>query len=177
MAPEATVVVSGLEPAKIAASDPKSEPARAPAPRPAAAATSKASPPESPPRPVRDEQAAAAEISLGMQALSSASWKKAAQHFHTALEHDPGSHAAVGGLAEAHFELGEFAVSVRFGKRAVAMAPKKAAYRITLADAYRRLLRYADARREYEKAQELGSAVASGRLRKLDEITNTKRSE
>ena len=127
--------------------------------------------PAAEPETPRDPAAAAREVALGKQAAGTASWRKAARHFHAALEFDSRNKEAAGGLLEAHFELTEFGVAVRYGKRAVALAPKNAGYRITLGDAYNRLLRYPDARKQYEKAESLGSKAAAGRLRKLDEKT------
>lgn len=168
-------------PARVAAAEPEpspevveASPARdAPKPRPKtkAEAPTEQSPPAADPDAPRDVDAAAREVALGKQAAATASWRKAARHFHAALEFDARSRDAAGGLLEAHFELTEFGLAVRYGKRAIALAPKNAGYRITLGDAYSRLLRYGDARKQYDKASTLGSKAAAGRLRKLDEKT------
>lgn len=166
----------------VADSQPSTELVEAPAPErddPKSKPKSKADAPTEEPPPVtepdspRDKDAAAREVALGKQAAATASWRKAARHFHAALEFDSRNKDAAGGLLEAHFELTEFGLAVRYGKRATALAPKNAGYRITLGDAYSRLLRYGDARKQYDKASALGSKAAAGRLRKLDEKTRT----
>ncbi len=120
----------------------------------------------------RDTEAAARELELAKAAMAAGTPRKAVKHFHRALEHDPRNRSAVGGLADAHFELGEHAAAVRFGERAIGLAPKNASYHLTLGDAYVRLLRYADARRAYTKAKALGARKADGRLKRLDAKTS-----
>lgn len=119
----------------------------------------------------RDPEAAQHELGLGRAAMAAGAPRKASKHFHRALEHDPRNSAAVGGLADAHFDLSEHASAARYGERAVALAPKNARYHLMLGDAYVRLLRYTDARRVYEKAKTLGAKKAEGRLKRLDAKT------
>lgn len=119
----------------------------------------------------RDVEAAKREVGLGRSAMSEGAPRRAVKHFHRALQHDPLSHVAVAGLADAYFDLSEDAPYARYAKKAVSMSPKNASYRLSLGDAYSRLLRYADARRAYEKAKALGSKQAESRIKQLNAKT------
>ena len=72
-------------------------------------------------------------------------------------------------LSTLHFELGEYPRAVEYGELAVRAAPKSAAARLALGDAYFKVLRYDEARAAYVAAQKLKSRAADGRLRKLDD--------
>ncbi len=72
-------------------------------------------------------------------------------------------------LSTLHFELGEYPRAVEYGELAVRAAPKSAAARLALGDAYFKVLRYDEARTTYLAAQKLESSAAAGRLRRLDE--------
>ncbi|HWB78258.1 MAG TPA: protein kinase [Nannocystaceae bacterium] len=72
-------------------------------------------------------------------------------------------------LSTLHFELGEYPRAVEYGELAVKAAPKSAAARLALGDAYFKVLRYDEARAAYVAAQKLKSRAAEGRLRKLDD--------
>ena len=68
-----------------------------------------------------------------------------------------------------NFERGRYRNALRFAKRVVELAPRKGRYRILLGDAHFKVLDYASARRQYEKAQELGHSAAKKRLQRLEQ--------
>ena len=72
-------------------------------------------------------------------------------------------------LSTLHFELGEYPRAVEYGELAVRAAPRSAAARLALGDAYFKVLRYDDARASYLAAKKLKSRDADRRLRRLDE--------
>ncbi|MCY1005151.1 tetratricopeptide repeat protein [Nannocystis pusilla] len=77
--------------------------------------------------------------------------------------------AALMGLSDVEFDRGHFEQAVVFAERAVKAEPKKGDFRIRLGDAYFKVLRYPDAKSQYDKAAELGHAKAAGRLDKVKE--------
>jgi tetratricopeptide (TPR) repeat protein len=72
-------------------------------------------------------------------------------------------------LAEIYFDQGAYQKATKFAERAVASAPKRASARVMLADCYYKALRYEDARREYQRASDLGDRGAKTMLRRLDD--------
>jgi len=103
----------------------------------------------------------------GTQALRSGSWQEAETLFHQALNQDRGCASALIGLSDVYFERGDHGGAVKYAEKAVAAASKNGGYRIRLGDAYFKVLRYADAKAQYERAKELGNSRAEGRLAKL----------
>jgi tetratricopeptide (TPR) repeat protein len=87
---------------------------------------------------------------------------------HRSLAHKRHNATALGALAELYFEQGSYQKAVQFAAKAVNLAPRSGKYRIILGDAYFKTLAYASARREYEKAKELGHGSAGSRLVELD---------
>ncbi|MDC0722635.1 serine/threonine-protein kinase [Nannocystis bainbridge] len=77
--------------------------------------------------------------------------------------------AALMGLSDVAFDRGHFEQAVVLAERAVKAEPKKGDFRIRLGDAYFKVLRYPDAKVQYDKAAELGNAKAAGRLDKVKE--------
>ena len=77
--------------------------------------------------------------------------------------------AALMGLSDLEFDRGHFEQAVVHAERAVKAEPKKSDFRIRLGDAYFKVLRYPDAKTQYEKAAELGHPRAVGRLDKVKE--------
>jgi Flp pilus assembly protein TadD len=93
--------------------------------------------------------------------------RRAESLFHRAVAAD-GDHAlAFWGLCRVLYDRGQYGRAVRHCRKAVAAAPRDASYRIRRGDAYYKRFRYAEARRPYGKARELGSKHASGRLAKV----------
>ncbi|MBX7082526.1 MAG: serine/threonine protein kinase [Nannocystaceae bacterium] len=126
-----------------------------------------ATPASAAPAAASDPAAAAREITAGRAAIRANDLAVAEQHFHRALRLQRGAAEALAGLAEVHFERGEFPLAVEFGDRAVRARPRNGRYRIALGDAYMRTLEYDAARREYEAAQSLGESRAAARLQAL----------
>lgn len=122
----------------------------------------------------RDPEAAKAAVTLGRAVLKQGRPGEAITHFHRALESDHKSRGAIVGLARAHFELGDYPRAATFGERVVRVAPNNAEHRIQLGDAYFQVLRYADARKQYEKAKARGHRLGQIRLDQLDKKTASK---
>ena len=117
----------------------------------------------------RDPAAAKAVASDGRAALKRRDYREAERLFHRALGLDRRCAPALIGLSDVHFERGEHAKAVDWAERAVKQAKNNADYRIRLGDAYYKVLRYQDAKREYERAKELGSGQADKRLAKIED--------
>jgi tetratricopeptide (TPR) repeat protein/predicted Ser/Thr protein kinase len=103
----------------------------------------------------------------GIRELRAGRRKAAEQLFYRALDLDRGNARALGGLGSAHFEAGRYAQAVGYAEKAVARSPRDGGHRIQLGDAYYKTHRYSAARRQYEKAAELGHGHAAGRLAKV----------
>ncbi len=115
-----------------------------------------------------DPEASMAEAKLGLEALAKGRISEAETHFHAAVGLHRRNHVALAGLGEVAFQREAFDRAARFFERAVAVKPGKAKYRIDLGDVYLRVLRYDDARVQYRKAIDLGSASAKKRLARLE---------
>jgi tetratricopeptide (TPR) repeat protein len=115
----------------------------------------------------RDPGRAAAEANAGAAAFASGNLADAEAAYHRALEADGRNLRALSGLAELFFERGDYGKAARFGARALGVEPKDGQLHILLGDSYFKLLRYDDARAEYEAAKALGHALAGGRLARL----------
>ncbi|HWB75787.1 MAG TPA: tetratricopeptide repeat protein, partial [Nannocystaceae bacterium] len=118
----------------------------------------------------RDPAGAAREAAAGTQALRSGQLGVASSAFHRALQLDRRNAAALGGLAELHFERSEYRDAERFAARATAVTPRASALWILLGDARVKLLRYDDARAAYDKANALGASSAASRIARLDRL-------
>ncbi len=156
----------------VATPDPEPSVVRAASPR--APRPNRSTPPPAPspePSTTRDPDRAKAEVELGHKALRAGRVADASEHFHRALEYDAKCAAAASGLSAMHFEQGQLGKAVKFGEQAIRLAPGHAGYRVDLGDAYLNLLRYADARKQYEKALALGDKRAATRLQTLDAKT------
>ena len=106
----------------------------------------------------------------GWSALRRGDERPAEAAFHRALDADRREPAALRGLAELHFDRGEYQRALDFATKAAAAAPKDARAHLQLGDAAFKVLRYAEARRAYRRAAELGSADATRALAKLDAL-------
>jgi len=151
----------------------------APTPIPASATSASEAAPraEAPttPMPKADKPAATApsESVATLVDRARAAWRggnarDAESLLHRALAIDSGHVAALALLSELHFDRGAYSKAVDFGQRAVARAPKRADLRIQLGDALFKVLRYRDARTQYEQAQALGHKAASKRIAQVD---------
>ncbi|MCY1012768.1 hypothetical protein OV079_45985 [Nannocystis pusilla] len=152
-------------------SDPAPE-ATGPGSSPAPATASDPEPtPQTPGKPTasskRDSKQSTALAQDARAALAGGDRKRAETLFHQALASDNRNAVALIGLSDLEFDKGAHQRAADYAEKAIAAAPKTALYHLKLGDAYFKLLRYADARRAYEKAKELGSRDADERLTKL----------
>jgi tetratricopeptide (TPR) repeat protein len=116
----------------------------------------------------RDPVAARSQIEAGRAALAAGRYAEAEQAFHRALDKDGGNPAALSGLSNLYFERSAYQKALRYAKKAVAVAPKNAAFRMQLGDALFKVHRYAEARREYEEAKKIGHDNAQSALDRID---------
>jgi serine/threonine-protein kinase len=128
-------------------------------PPPATAAPAPAPAPAGPPRGKRS-------LSLGLAALESGEYLRAATQLEEALEASPNSPEALAGLAEAEFELAHYAKAVFHAHKAAGLAPRNPRYQALLADSLFKLRRYRDAAQAYAQAAALAPNEASLRDRK-----------
>lgn len=106
-------------------------------------------------------------VMQGRGLLGRAKFKEATQAFHRALKANRKNSAALMGLSDTYFELGQYRKAVDYGERAVKVNPRASSYRWKLGDAYVRVLRYDDAAKQYKKGAKLGSLKAKRRLKAL----------
>ncbi len=102
-------------------------------------------------------------IAKGKQAMAAGRFDEARSSFERAVAIDRGAHAAFAGLAEVAHNRADFSGAVLAAKRAVALAPRSAAYRLTLARAYYKIMRYDDAIQQWQKVLELDPKNASAK--------------
>ena len=121
--------------------------------------------PQPPPR--DDKKGAKAEAAAGRAALRRGADGEAEKAFHRALSKNPRNETALAGLSEIYFERGAYQKALSYAKKAAGVAPRRGSIRMQLGDAYFKVHRYDDARREYTKAQKLG---AKGAARALERI-------
>ena len=107
----------------------------------------------------------------GRKALAKGKRDKAGRLFHKAIEADDHNLSAVSGLAQIHFDRGSYGQALSFAKKAARLRPRDRDVRLLLGDTYLKVLRYSEARIEYQKARELGHPLASKREARLDELT------
>ncbi len=117
----------------------------------------------------RDPKRAKALTQQGATAKKSGDRAGASKLFHQALAQDPRHAPALYQLAELAFDDADYNRAANFGKKAVQYAPKKASYRLFLGDLYVKMIRYPQAREQYEKAEALGSPKAKAALERLDQ--------
>jgi tetratricopeptide (TPR) repeat protein len=119
--------------------------------------------PTPPPDRSRNRDDARPWIEKGTEALAAGRFGEARSSFERAIAMDRGAHAAFAGLAEAAHNRSEFADGVLAARRAIALAPRSAPYRMLLARAYYKIMRYDEAIQEWRKALELDPENASAR--------------
>jgi tetratricopeptide (TPR) repeat protein len=116
----------------------------------------------------RNPQRALELASEGNKALKSSKLGKAETLYHQALNHDRRCGRALIGLSDVHFERAQHQKAVTWAEKAVKVSGRNSGYRIKLGDAYFKVLRYKDARVQYDRAAALGSGAAKKRIAKLD---------
>jgi tetratricopeptide (TPR) repeat protein/tRNA A-37 threonylcarbamoyl transferase component Bud32 len=107
-------------------------------------------------------------VRKGRRALARGERDEARGYFEDALELDPGSAAAYGGLADVEFEAGHHDRALRYATLAVGRDRRSAEHRLRLGDSYVRMGRISSAREQYQTAVDLGSRVADVRLTSLE---------
>ena len=95
---------------------------------------------------------------------------EARQRFNQALRINRRHAGALAGLARLEFDLGNYDAALRDADKAVRAAPGNASYRLLYGDTLRKVRRFEDARRQFEKARALG---AKGAARRLEELQRT----
>ncbi len=103
----------------------------------------------------------------GARALRAGKRSEAESLFHQAISFDNRNAKALMGLSDVYFDTGAKVKAVQFAELAVEAAPQSRASNLKLGDAYYNVLRYRDALKHYEKAQELGEERAQGRIDKV----------
>ncbi len=116
----------------------------------------------------RDPARAAELAAEGNTALRAGRRSEAAGLFNQALALDSRCAPALMGLSDIEFDTGSDQKAVNFAERAVKASPKNAGYRLSLGDAYFKVLQYADAKAQYEEAKKLGSSKADERIAKVN---------
>jgi hypothetical protein len=116
----------------------------------------------------RDPPKATALVTQARAATGGGRRSEARRLFNEALALDSASVDALSGLAELHFESGEYSKALGFARRASRLRPREGELHILVGDCYLKSMRYAEARGAYEAAAKLGHAAAGGRLAKLD---------
>jgi eukaryotic-like serine/threonine-protein kinase len=94
-------------------------------------------------------------IEKGKTALAEGRLDEAKTSFERAIAADRRAHAAFGGLAEVSHDRSDFSGAIVAAKKAIALAPRNVAYRMTLAKAYYQLMRYDDAIQQWQKVLEV----------------------
>lgn len=148
---------------------PRATPTPAPSPSSPASATPPAGPADTKADATpRDPVNATALAKEGLAALRSRQLERAEALLNRAVARDHRNATALGGLARFHFEMGRYAESAKFAKKAIAAAPKRARYRMILGNAYFKVLRFEEARTAYRAAKRLGAAEADKALRRVE---------
>jgi len=125
------------------------------------------------PRRQRDPAAARSVVEQARAADRAGDRQRAATLYNRALELDSRSVDALDGLASLAFRKARYGESARHLERAVELGPADPARWLSLGDAYFKTLRYSDARDAYQRAADLGSSAAPGRLTKLERKLGT----
>jgi tetratricopeptide (TPR) repeat protein/tRNA A-37 threonylcarbamoyl transferase component Bud32 len=119
--------------------------------------------------PTRDRERSRALARDGSRALRGGDVAAATKLFEQALATDESNHAALEGLAQIHYDRGNYETAVRYARKAVAAAPRDAAHRILLGDAYYKAFKLDQAKAQYVEARKLGHPAAGTRLAKVAE--------
>lgn len=118
----------------------------------------------------RDPSGSRQEAKTGFSLLHGMRLDDAEKAFNRAISADHTNAEAVTGLAQVAFERARYEDALQYARQGAKLAPKSAAARLVLGDAYFKLLRYRDALVEYELARRLAPSDPSvtNRLRQLE---------
>jgi CheY-like chemotaxis protein/tetratricopeptide (TPR) repeat protein len=151
----------------------EAESTKATPPRPAKRAPAAAAVPAATPQPAtsadqpRTARATTSHLKQAERALAAGRLDDAEVHFHRAIDADPNDLRALDGLAAMHYDAGQYSKSVRFARLAADRGKPSGRRFIALGDAYYKVLRYSDAKAAYERALQLGTKTATGRIEKV----------
>jgi tetratricopeptide (TPR) repeat protein len=115
----------------------------------------------------RQPSKAAALVEQARAAAAKGDRASARRAFNQAIEADNRSIDALFGLAELHFEAGEYSKALGHARRASRLRPSDGKLLILLGDCYLKTLRHTSARDAYEDAERRGHPQARDRLAKL----------
>jgi tetratricopeptide (TPR) repeat protein len=118
----------------------------------------------------RQPSKAAALVARARAAAAKGDRAGARRAFNEAIEADSRCIDALSGLAELHFEAGEYSKALGHARGASRLRPSDGNLRILLGDCYLKTLRYTSARDAYEGAERLGHPQARDRLANLDAL-------
>jgi len=113
----------------------------------------------------RDPKRARSLAHQGMAAYEAGNYAQATLSFERALAQNPSDKIALIGMRDTYFDKGDYGRSSRYGRRVVRLAPRSAAHRLRLGDAYFKVGRNRQAEKEYQKALEYGDERARSRLK------------
>jgi tetratricopeptide (TPR) repeat protein len=118
----------------------------------------------------RQPSKAAALVEQARTAAAKGDRSGARRAFNEAIEADSRSIDALSGLAELHFEAGEYSKALGHARGASRLRPNDGDLLILLGDCYLKTLHYTSARDAYEGAERRGHPQARDRLAKLDPL-------
>ena len=119
-----------------------------------------------PPRP-RSRRAVGTHLRSAERARGAGRLDEAETHYHRAIDADPDDPRPLDGLAAMYYDAGEYGKSLRYARLAAGRGTPTARRHIAIGDAYFKVLRYSDALAAYQRAEQLGSLVAGGRIAKV----------
>ena len=115
----------------------------------------------------RTRASASVSAKAGWSALRGGDDREAETAFHRALAADPRQASALRGLAEIHFDRGEYQRALDYATKACRAAPRDPRAHMQHGDVAFKVLHYDEARRAYERAQALGDPDAARALARL----------
>jgi len=126
---------------------------------------------DEPAAPTTNKGSARSLAQQGVAALNKADRARAERLFNRALAEDSRNGTALFGMMRIQYDRGAYGKAAKYGRKAIAVSPNNASYRLKLGDAYYKNFQYDDARSQYKKAKSLGSKQAKDRLAKVDAKT------
>jgi serine/threonine-protein kinase len=124
-------------------------------------ATEPAKPPEDEGEKPRNPALAQDYVAKGNAQLGAGQLGEARKSFERAISADSAAHGALAGIAEVAYNESDFTRAVLAAKRAIGLAPNSVSYRMLLAKAYYKLLRYEDAIKQWKRVLQLDRTNAA----------------
>jgi tetratricopeptide (TPR) repeat protein len=94
--------------------------------------------------------------------------REAARLYRQVVDLDQSNDEALIALSDISFDAGNYRTAIRFGERAVRIAPRNGSYRVKLGDAYYKRVMLTEARAEYQRALEFSHPDAARKLAKVE---------